>query len=193
MQSFVEGDSWIVTQVVSFPRAKVLEVFAAIGDLDDLRILHDRIIAFRRRDRRGRNPGLRSQRLASGRCGAWLEGEGALLRLSEGHVEMGGGSDTTQNTQRKSVQQLPPWINEAAQQNYAFAQNVAQQPLQQYQGQMVADVGPQTQQAWNTAATSGTAGQDQYNAAQAGLLSVLGTTNTPAAQAALAKPSESVG
>ena len=25
----------------------------------------------------------------------------------------------------KSVQQLPPWINEAAQQNYAFAQNVA--------------------------------------------------------------------
>jgi hypothetical protein len=46
MQSFVEGDSWIVTQVVSFPRAKVLEVFAAIGDLDDLRILHDRIIDF---------------------------------------------------------------------------------------------------------------------------------------------------
>ena len=46
MQSFVEGNSWVITQVVSFPRAKALEVFAAIGDLDDLRILHDRIIDF---------------------------------------------------------------------------------------------------------------------------------------------------
>ena len=85
-----------------------------------------------------------------------------------------GGSDTTQTTQSQSVQQLPPWINQAAQQNYGFAQNVAEQPLQQYQGQMVADVGPQTQQSWNTAATGGNAGQDQYNAAQAGLLGVMG-------------------
>ena len=46
MQSFVEGNSWAITQVVSFPRAKVLEVFAAVGDLDDLRILHDRILDF---------------------------------------------------------------------------------------------------------------------------------------------------
>ena len=91
---------------------------------------------------------------------------------------MGGGSDTTQNTASQSIQQLPPWINEAAQQNYAFAQNVAQQPLQQYQGQMVADVGPQTQQAWNTAATGGSAGQDQYNAAQAGFLTAAGTPAT---------------
>ena len=85
-----------------------------------------------------------------------------------------GGSDTTQTTQSQSVQQLPPWINQAAQQNYGFAQNVAEQPLQQYQGQMVADVSPQMQQSWNTAATGGNAGQDQYNAAQAGLLGVMG-------------------
>ena len=85
-----------------------------------------------------------------------------------------GGSDTTQTTQSQSVQQLPPWINQAAQQNYGFAQNVAQQPLQQYQGQLVADVGPQMQQSWNTAATGGNVGQDQYNAAQAGLLGVMG-------------------
>ena len=39
---------------------------------------------------------------------------------------------------------------------------------------MVADVGPQTQQSWNTAATGGSAGQDQYNAAQAGFLGVTG-------------------
>ena len=85
-----------------------------------------------------------------------------------------GGSDTTQSTQSQSVQQLPPWINQAAQQNYGFAQNVAEQPLQQYQGQMVADVGPQMQQSWNTAASGANAGQDQYNAAQAGLLGVMG-------------------
>ena len=46
MQSFVDGNSWPITQVVSFPRAKVIEVFAAIGDLDDFRILHDQIIDF---------------------------------------------------------------------------------------------------------------------------------------------------
>lgn len=89
---------------------------------------------------------------------------------------MGGGSDQTSTTQSQQVQQLPPWINTAAQQNYAFAQNVATQPLQQYQGQMVANVGPQTQQAWNTAATGAGAGQDQYNAAQAGYLGMLGQT-----------------
>ena len=85
-----------------------------------------------------------------------------------------GGSDSTQTTQSQSVQQLPPWINQAAQQNYGFAQNVAEQPLQQYQGQMVADVAPQTQQSWNTAASGANAGQDQYNASQAGFLGVLG-------------------
>jgi hypothetical protein len=86
------------------------------------------------------------------------------------------GGGTTQTTQSQNVTQLPPWINDAAQQNYAFAQNVAQQPLQQYQGQMVANPGAQMQQAWNTAAAGGNAGQDQYNAAQAGYLGVMGQT-----------------
>ena len=81
---------------------------------------------------------------------------------------------TTQSTQQQNTTQLPPWINDAAQQNYAFAQNVAGQPLQQYQGQMVADPGAQMQQAWNTAASGENAGQGQYNAAQAGYLGVLG-------------------
>jgi hypothetical protein len=85
-----------------------------------------------------------------------------------------GGSDTTQTTQQQQVQQFPPWINQAAQQNYAFAQNTANRPLQQYQGQMVANVGPQMQDAWNLAANSGNVGQDQYNASQAGYMGVLG-------------------
>jgi hypothetical protein len=86
------------------------------------------------------------------------------------------GGGTTQTTQSQNTTQLPPWVNDAAQQNYAFAQNVAQQPLQQYQGQMVADPGAQMQQAWNTAAQGGNAGQDQYNASQAGYLGVMGQT-----------------
>jgi hypothetical protein len=89
---------------------------------------------------------------------------------------MGGGNESQQTTQSQSVTQLPPWVNQAAQQNYAYAQNVAGQPLQQYQGQQVADVGAQMQQAWNTAAQGTNAGQDQYNAANAGYLGVLGQT-----------------
>jgi hypothetical protein len=85
-----------------------------------------------------------------------------------------GGSDTTSTTQSQATTQLPPWINTAAQQNYGYAQNVATQPLQQYQGQTVAGVAPQMQQAWNTAASGANAGADQYNAAQAGMLGVMG-------------------
>ena len=85
-----------------------------------------------------------------------------------------GGADTTQTTQSQSVNQLPPWINQAAQQNYAQAQLLSARPLQQYQGQLVADVAPQTQQAWNAAAQGGNAGADQYNASNAGYLGVMG-------------------
>ena len=46
MQSFVEGNSWAVTQICQFPRAKVLEIFAVVGNVDELRILHDRLLIF---------------------------------------------------------------------------------------------------------------------------------------------------
>jgi hypothetical protein len=46
MQSFVEGDSWAITQITVFPRAKVLEILVALGDLNELRILHDRLLVF---------------------------------------------------------------------------------------------------------------------------------------------------
>ena len=78
-------------------------------------------------------------------------------------------------TQQQQTQ-LPPWINDASQQNYAFAQNVAARPLQQYQGQMVADPSQQLQQSWNTAATAGNAGLPQLNAATAGFAGALGQT-----------------
>ena len=89
---------------------------------------------------------------------------------------MGGGGSQNQQSSQQSIQQvqLPPWVNQAAQQNYAMAQDIANRPLTQYQGQQVADVGPQMQQAWNLAAGSGAAGSDQYNAAQAGYLTAAG-------------------
>ena len=100
---------------------------------------------------------------------------------------MSGGSTTTQAAQTQQVNSIPQWVSDAGQQNYAFAQNVANQPLEQYQGQMVADVAPQTQQAWNLAASSGNAGQDQYAGSQAGFLNSMAQkpSNITAAQSPL--------
>ena len=70
-----------------------------------------------------------------------------------------GSTDTSSQQQSVNQTQLPPWVNQAAQQNYALAQNIANRPLTQYQGQQVADIGPQTQQAWNLAATVGRRGR----------------------------------
>lgn len=93
---------------------------------------------------------------------------------------MGSSGSTNQQSNQQSISQtqLPPWINQAAQQNYGLAQNIAERPLTQYAGQQVANIGPQTQQAWNLAATSGGAGADQYNASQAGYLTAAGTPAT---------------
>ena len=87
-----------------------------------------------------------------------------------------GGTTQTSDTQQQQVNQIPAWVTNAGEQNYSFAQNVAAQPLTQYQGKMVADTSPQTQQAWNLAAGSGNVGQDQYGASQAGFLNSMAQT-----------------
>jgi hypothetical protein len=87
-----------------------------------------------------------------------------------------GGQTGSQQQQTQQTTQLPPWINDAAQQNYAVAQQIATTPLQQYQGQMTPDVSQQLQQSWNTAATAGNAGLPQINAATAGFTGALGQT-----------------
>jgi hypothetical protein len=97
-----------------------------------------------------------------------------------------GGQGTTQTTNQVSQTQLPPWVNTAAQQNYAFAQDVANRPLQQYQGQQVASVAPQQQQSWDLAASMPGANQGQYNAATAGDLGVLGQSAPQVTAGALA-------
>lgn len=48
MQSWVEGNSWAITQISKYPRRRAVEIVAVIGDLGDCRILHDRIIQFAR-------------------------------------------------------------------------------------------------------------------------------------------------
>jgi hypothetical protein len=87
-----------------------------------------------------------------------------------------GGQTGSQQQQTQQTTQLPPWINDAAQQNYATAQQIATTPLQQYQGQMTPDVSQQLQQSWNTAATAGNAGLPQINAATSGFVGALGQT-----------------
>lgn len=89
---------------------------------------------------------------------------------------MGGSSTTNTQGSSESTNEIPQWVQNAGQQNYGLAQQVANQPLQQFQGQMVADVSPQTQQSWNLAANSGNVGQDAQNAAQAGYLNTLSQT-----------------
>jgi Chaperone of endosialidase len=87
-----------------------------------------------------------------------------------------GGGQSTQDTSSQSVTQIPQWMQQAGQQNYAYAQDVANRPLQQYQGQMVADTAPQTQQFWNLAAASPGVGQGQFQGSTAGFLNALGQT-----------------
>ena len=46
MQSFAHGNSMLVTQIQSFPRAKTLDFVAAVGDLEDWRPIHDDAVRF---------------------------------------------------------------------------------------------------------------------------------------------------
>jgi hypothetical protein len=48
MQSWAHNNSWAVTQVSIYPRRRLLEIVAAVGDLGDSRILHEKILAFAR-------------------------------------------------------------------------------------------------------------------------------------------------
>ena len=86
---------------------------------------------------------------------------------------MGGSTTSTTQGSQQSTTQIPQWMSDAGEQNYAFAQQVANQPLQQYQGQMVANTAPQTQQAWDLAASTGNVGQAAFQGGQAGFMGAL--------------------
>jgi hypothetical protein len=72
MQSFVEGNSWAITKIADFPRARQLELIAYVGDLTDVDALHAKILAYADEV----NAGLLS---TYGRLG-WLR-EGSYRRL----------------------------------------------------------------------------------------------------------------
>jgi hypothetical protein len=72
MQSFTHNNSWVITQIQDFPRARQLELIAYVGDLTDLDALHDKILKYADEV----NAGLLS---THGRMG-WLR-EGSFERL----------------------------------------------------------------------------------------------------------------
>lgn len=82
---------------------------------------------------------------------------------------MSGGSGQQQTTTQVSKVELPPWVDKASQDNYAFAQQIAAKPLVQYQGPTVAGVAPAQQQSWDLASNLGSVGQPAYSAAQGAL------------------------
>jgi hypothetical protein len=46
MQTFVENNSWAITQVNQYPRARVLQLVAYVGDLADVDGLHAKILSY---------------------------------------------------------------------------------------------------------------------------------------------------
>ena len=46
MQSFAKNDTWVVTQIIDFPRKRVLELFLIVGDLEDLEEIYNDAVAF---------------------------------------------------------------------------------------------------------------------------------------------------
>lgn len=47
-QSFVEKDTWVVTTMIAFPQATVMDIFLVVGDQEDFDPLEKQIEAFAR-------------------------------------------------------------------------------------------------------------------------------------------------
>ena len=46
MQSFAVNNSWAITQVNTYPRARVLQLLAYVGDLADVNALHAKLLDY---------------------------------------------------------------------------------------------------------------------------------------------------
>ncbi len=46
MQSFAEGDSWVVTQIIEFPQRKALDLVLLVGNRKDYGALTESVVAF---------------------------------------------------------------------------------------------------------------------------------------------------
>jgi hypothetical protein len=49
MQSFAVNNSWVVTEIQVFPRARQLQVIALVGDIGDTKALNDVVLDFARK------------------------------------------------------------------------------------------------------------------------------------------------
>ena len=89
---------------------------------------------------------------------------------------MGGGSQPAQTTQINKVE-LPAWVNQASEENYNLAKNIAGMPLQQYEGQQVASPGAMTTQGYDAIQSSLGATQPLYDQAVKSLESATALQN----------------
>jgi hypothetical protein len=48
MQSHTVGNSWAITEIQQFPRARQLQVLAVVGDIGDTAALNDKVLKFAR-------------------------------------------------------------------------------------------------------------------------------------------------
>lgn len=48
MQGFVEKDTWVITEILEFPRKRVLALNFIVGNEEDFDVLHEQVIAFAR-------------------------------------------------------------------------------------------------------------------------------------------------
>lgn len=46
MQSFSDGDTWVVTQVIVFPQKRVLEIFLVVGTLEGVQRIEPAVMDF---------------------------------------------------------------------------------------------------------------------------------------------------
>lgn len=46
MQSFAHGNSFLVTEINQFPRARTMDWLVAVGDIEDWEPIHDEALAF---------------------------------------------------------------------------------------------------------------------------------------------------
>lgn len=51
MQSFVMGETWVITQILEMPRKRVLEIVVVAGDMDDAEKLYDAVLEYGRRQK----------------------------------------------------------------------------------------------------------------------------------------------
>jgi len=81
MQSFAINNTWAITQVIDFPRKRVLEIFLVVGDMAEAEKLHDEVLAY------GKSIGCQVARTfgrdgwaKQARARGWTEGQRVFLK-----------------------------------------------------------------------------------------------------------------